>query len=81
MYQKYLITDNTRQPLNIFESAIKVMKNSASYNAKTANDPLGAATLASFFAKSGQHITQTEGFKYQAELVTGNDITREQVLT
>jgi hypothetical protein len=45
------------------------MKNSESFSIKTANDPLGAATLASFFGTSGQKIRQREGVKYKAKIV------------
>jgi hypothetical protein len=61
-----LFSDDTKQPLNIFESAITVMKNSESFSDKIAKDPLGAATLASFFETSGQQIRVTEGVKYEA---------------
>ena len=60
-----MITDGTKQPLNIFECAISVMKNSEDFASKSANDPLGAHTLARVFSKSGLQIRGT-GVKYEA---------------
>jgi hypothetical protein len=42
------------------------MKNSGDFSEKIAKDPLGAATLATFFGTSGQQIQMSEGVKYEA---------------
>ncbi len=69
--------------MNVFESAMTMMKGSISDGpfSKTAKDPLGAATLATFFGKSGQKIRMTDGVKYEAELLKGNADTSNKVIT
>ena len=56
------------------------MKNSESFSDKITNDPLGAATLASFFGTSGQKIRMREGAKYESKIVEddGNDSKDEK---
>jgi hypothetical protein len=49
------------------------MKNSERFSDKIAKDPLGAATLASFFGTSGQQIRMTEGVKYEAKIVEDDE--------
>jgi hypothetical protein len=57
------------------------MKSSGSFSAKTSRDPLGAATLASFFEKAGQKIQKSKGVEYKAKIVErkeeGEDISKD----
>jgi hypothetical protein len=56
------------------------MKNSGGFSDKIAKDPLGAATLASFFGNSGQQFQMKEGAKYESKIVEddGNDSKDEK---
>jgi hypothetical protein len=59
--------------LNIFESAIKVLKNSDNIGDENANDPLGVQTLASFFENSCKKIRIVEGVKFASKIVGESD--------
>jgi hypothetical protein len=53
------------------------MKNSGNFSDKIAKDPLGAATLASFFEASGQDIDISKGVKYEAKIVEDDESDSE----
>ena len=67
-----LITDGRKQPLNIFECPMKVIKNSEDYADRRAKDSLGARALACFLM-SGQ-IQITDGVKYEAKVFDDDNV-------
>ena len=54
-----------------------MIKNSEDFGKETANDPLGAQTLACFFSKSGQQIRKREGIKFEAKIIEDGDVESE----